>query len=1611
MAVSAVFTTTGSQTWNWPAGVTSVLAEALGGGGGSGTASGNPATGGGGKGGSFASATITKGADTQLTIVVGAGGALASAGAASTVVQGGTTRVSAAGGGGGATQAASSANGAGGTTLNGANTGTTTFAGGNGGTGNFTAGTQGSGAGGGAAGPTSVGGAANVNTAGGAGTGTWGNGQTYQVAGAAGVGNTTPGVAGSNYGAGASGGKANSGADQNGAAGAQGIVVLTWTPPDQAVTGVTLAAASVVNEPVVVLQVQGATRTSLTVLNAASIAPGPVAVSGATLAATALTAPAVSGGSGGGTGPVVFVNRAVYAPNGSGSAFGTFTCPATDHTAGNALFVMVGLASGVTATVSDTAGNIFNLVAYVNDGTAYFGIWEAHNITGHSANVVQAVLSAGIIYPWMIVHQVSGFGSGAPIHAESCILGSTTSTDANGLTSALSFSGESYFMGLINASYASGTAPTHSGVTFYEYGEASGDVFPYFKEFWHVVTTSPHQCGVLLGGVGVSYHALGAVFTPVGGGGPFNQTIAGPSIASGNIKYSPTVSGGAITAGWDATPLAQVATVLGPNGGMSGQIDTRTANFIAIHVAWYPGGAVPDVAVSDTMGNTWVPLSKGTSQNIAGQVWYCANPVTASGHGFFATGTQTYPSIQVTAWKTGAAAPYDARTIIGVTVSPATPSAVTPAQPGSLLLATIAHETNGGFTPTIGSGFTVGPMSPYTSAQAEGGAQAYLVQGAVAPVTASWAYLASGTGGAVASLTAFAPAPPATGDQAITTGTIASSTGLLGPRIVSFWKLVKYLHFDTNGTGTSPAIDTTGVDLIVIHRGYDASASVTVTDSYGNTWVWPAGTTKGGTAADLGYARPPNASFVGAGHTFTFTGGTKVNADILCFAGSQPSPKDGSNDSLATGTSVSVALSPSPSVDNELILSGLAWSPVASVPNAYPSGGYDVYVTGLTASRVGTGVVWLEQQTAAAYTAAWGVSGSNDLVTTVISFKLAVVTGTSVAGATITSGAQLFAATVTPQAVTITSGTRASTLAMNVPTLAAQTTGATIVSGSATFAPSVLQTVTTGTRASTLVLNAATVAAALTSATIASSSIAFALAVTQTVTTGTRPTTLQLFAASVAPGAVTLTGATLASTAALAAPTLAVGAVAVTGATRSSTAVLFAAALAAQTTGATIGPGAVFAPALAGAVTSPTVSATSTLTPPTVVQPGVGAITTGTITGGSRFAPTVLPQPVTVTGGPIAATFQAFAPIVSLAGVVNIGTGTIGPVMTAFAPSSLVPGPVSVTAATRPTTTQIFAPVMIASVTSADTIPIRTLLFAPSLSATMTAVGGLLAVQTLFAPALAVHQAVSNGFIVADNQTFAPTVSAGTVAVIGATRGSTAQLFALTVLPSGALGGPTTGPATQLFSLAVSAGAVTLSGATVSATSGLTAPTLAPLVGVGFIGPGQMFAATVTAGPRALGGTTILSTAQFFAPDLTVGATTVVSAAAITTTQLFPTTLVARLDGAFRTSTAVLFGPGVAPVVGVIVVGGLPSHLVLFGPAVAKAAVDMPPEIHEFVVEVVTSEDALVALASDVSLTASLARDTVAAVEVVTEMAVTVSVETEFETSAEAHPVQIAVER
>jgi hypothetical protein len=245
-AQNLIYTTPGTGTWMTPAGVTSITVECWGGGGAGGGATGYPAGGGGGAGGSYvknSSVSVVTGQNYNYSVGAGGLGSTMTGLAGGDSWFGNSSLVLAKGGRGGIYANANGMTAAGGTALTSGNIGAIRFYGGAGSTGaalGFS-----SGGGGGSAGTGSTGNP-GVGTTGGAaqnGGGAGGNGTTLNANGI-----NAPGVGG-----GGGGAHATTAADKSGGNGGDGKLVLTYTCPVYALTGITVTPVCTGNSSLVTI--------------------------------------------------------------------------------------------------------------------------------------------------------------------------------------------------------------------------------------------------------------------------------------------------------------------------------------------------------------------------------------------------------------------------------------------------------------------------------------------------------------------------------------------------------------------------------------------------------------------------------------------------------------------------------------------------------------------------------------------------------------------------------------------------------------------------------------------------------------------------------------------------------------------------------------------------------------------------------------------------------------------------------------------------------------------------------------------------------------------------------------------------------------------------------------------------------------------------------------------------------------------------------------------------------------------------------------------------------------------------------------------------------------
>lgn len=186
---------------------------------------------------------------------------------------------------------------------------------------------------------------------------------------------------------------------------------------------------------------------------------------------------------------------------------------------------------------------------------------------------------------------------------------------------------------------------------------------------------------------------------------------------------------------------------------------------------------------------------------------------------------------------------------------------------------------------------------------------------------------------------------------------------------------------------TSPAIDTTGANLLIGMVSWRDTTSTTFTDSKGNAWN-PLTVRLSGTFSNrLRYCDTPPT--VGSGHTATASAtNSRPLLGLWAFSGAHATPYHSEN-GATSGSATSIQPgSVTPPEDNCLIFTGMHndSGPVQSI-SGYTSLTF-AYVSNTTAG----GGAYVIQTTAAAENPTWSWSGARECAATIAVFKAAAAT-------------------------------------------------------------------------------------------------------------------------------------------------------------------------------------------------------------------------------------------------------------------------------------------------------------------------------------------------------------------------------------------------------------------------------------------------------------------------------------------------------------------------------------------------------------------------------------------------------------------------------------------
>jgi len=304
-------------------------------------------------------------------------------------------------------------------------------------------------------------------------------------------------------------------------------------------------------------------------------------------------------------------------------------------------------------------------------------------------------------------------------------------------------------------------------------------------------------------------------------------------------------------------PLVHSSGATGSTGATTAAIDTTGANLLVIFVSH----VLSEGTVSDNKGNIWkVAGEYGYSANQHAALFYCLNPVVGIGHTFSFSANGTYPCIFVAAFGgVSNKMPFDFSTGVdstGSTSSVATGSMI-PDQDFSLIITGISNNKS---TFSIDSGFTITDQIAANAGVNVGGAMAWFIQGIGASVNPTWSWSGPGASGAI--IAAFKPSTTYAAIKLLASASAGSTNG---------------------GTSvTTPAIDTTGANILVASISWNEAGTPALTDNYSNVWTALTGQAIGGNDIKIYYAKQPK---TGTGHTFQVTGNCYPAICVGAFSG------------------------------------------------------------------------------------------------------------------------------------------------------------------------------------------------------------------------------------------------------------------------------------------------------------------------------------------------------------------------------------------------------------------------------------------------------------------------------------------------------------------------------------------------------------------------------------------------------------------------------------------------------------------------------------------------------------------------------------------------------
>lgn len=212
--------------------------------------------------------------------------------------------------------------------------------------------------------------------------------------------------------------------------------------------------------------------------------------------------------------------------------------------------------------------------------------------------------------------------------------------------------------------------------------------------------------------------------------------------------------------------IAQISGGGNSSGITVGSPDTTGANLIVIGAAWVSA----TLTISDSVGNTYTPLTIRDNGVTSNRLYYCANPTTNASHTFSATGTNVFPAIFVNAYAGADSSPFRAENGAATTTNNVISTGNVTAFAGDLVVTSLDFDNNAGGAVSVDGGFTTPQTVAYSAGNHEGGSISDIFEVAGATENRTW-NVTNVTGFLACTIAVFKPA-------------VVAARHALGPRVI-----------------------------------------------------------------------------------------------------------------------------------------------------------------------------------------------------------------------------------------------------------------------------------------------------------------------------------------------------------------------------------------------------------------------------------------------------------------------------------------------------------------------------------------------------------------------------------------------------------------------------------------------------------------------------------------------------------------------------------------------------------------------------------------------------------------------------------------------------------